>query len=565
MSSGGRKSLVWDIRKSLLTLSAEELFRVARAVNPVSDVDQAELVEGDQEECYNHINSFMYSKQLLETEDEGMVQLLMLKDAIDDVVKCRDDDMSLLNVKGDSELHTGQGGDKLDGRVDFSEHSVIIQTPPEITADTHKQSRHTPFSVSTASPSDIAELDSDSVKATMLNAPDTANADLLKALASYEELSKKLIQCMPAHASPTQTHMPPTSVLLRQPGRNPPGEPASQSAREGMVSLRELSYLPRREFKVQGGQIGDQSSDISYNNVCRQIDDGLKEGFSDSEIVRGVLKIIRPGIFKEMLINKDDMAMTELKGFLQTHLREKNSTELFQELMCTKQDENETPQQFLYRIIGLKQRILLTSKLADADIKYSAATVQDVFLHTVYQGFGHKHTDIRRELKPLLTNSGITDEMILRHVMKITSEENERMKRLGSFRRHTVTNAQSAQLEPSMVKTPSTKSESVGFKSNQTKPDPLRDLTTKVEELTRLVETMQKQNQQRLTYSGHQYSQNRTQSKRGKRYGCPSCVEQDRQNCKHCFTCGEEGHRAAGCLNRPEKQGNSNRALERDI
>lgn len=90
MSSGGRKSLVWDIRKSLLTLSAEELLRVARAANLVSDVDQSELVEGDREECYDHINSFMYSKQLLETEDEGMVQLLMLKDAIDDIVKCRD-------------------------------------------------------------------------------------------------------------------------------------------------------------------------------------------------------------------------------------------------------------------------------------------------------------------------------------------------------------------------------------------------------------------------------------------------------------------------------------------
>lgn len=560
MSSGGRKSLVWDIRKSLLILTADELLRVARAVNPVSDMDQSELVERDQEECYDHINSFMYSKQLLETEDEGMVQLLILKDTIDEIVKCRDV-MSFLNVKGDSELHTRQSGDKLDDLVDFSEGSVTTQTHPEIPTDTHLQSRHTPTLVSTTLPSGIAEPESGSV--TMLNVPDTSNADLLKALASYEELSKKLIQCIPAHASPSQRHMPSSSVLLRQPERNPPGEHASHSAREGMVSLRELSYLSRREFKVQGGQIGDQSSDISYNNVCRQIDDGIKEGFSDSEIVCGVLKIIRPGIFKEMLINKDDMAVAELKGFLQTHLREKNSTELFQELMCTKQDENETPQQFLYRLIGLKQRILLTSRLADTNIKYSTATVQDVFLHTVYQGFGHKHTDIRRELKPLLTNSGVTDEMILRHVMKITSEENERMKRLGSFRRQTVTNAHSAQLESDVVKTPSTKSESVGAK--QTKPDPLRDLTSKVEELTRLVETMQKQNQQQLTHKGRQYSQNRTQSKRGKPYGCPSCVEQDRQDCKHCFTCGEEGHHAAGCLKRPKRQGNSNRALERDV
>lgn len=125
--------------------------------------------------------------------------------------------------------------------------------------------------------------------------------------------------------------------------------------------------------------------------------------------------------------------------------------------MCTKQDENETPQQFLYRLIGLKQRILLTSKLADTNIKYSTATVQDVFLHTVAWD-----TNTRRELKPLLTNSGVTDEMILRHVMKITSEENERMKRVGSSRRQTVTNAHSAQLESDLVNTPSTKSKSVG-------------------------------------------------------------------------------------------------------
>ncbi|ROL43703.1 hypothetical protein DPX16_21864 [Anabarilius grahami] len=221
MSSGGRKSLVWDIRKSLLTLTAEELLRVARAVNPVSDVDQSELVERDQEECYDCINSFMYSKQLLETEDEGMVQLLMLKDTIDDIVKCCDD-MSFQNVKGDSELHTGQSGDKFDDLADFAEGSVTIRTPPEITTDTHPQSRHTPTLISTTLPSDIAEPDSGSVEVTMLNVPDTSNADLLKVLASYEELSKKLIQCMPAHASPSQTHMPSSSVLSKQLDRNPP-------------------------------------------------------------------------------------------------------------------------------------------------------------------------------------------------------------------------------------------------------------------------------------------------------------------------------------------------------
>ncbi len=547
-------------------MSTAELRRIAKAVDPALDEGQSEVGEDDQEVYYDHINSFMHSRQLLETEDEGMVQLLMLKDVIDDVLKCRDDDKPLLNVKSASEPHAEQGVEKFVDLVDLSGGSVIVQTPLKTITDTHIQSQHTPISVSsTASPRNVPAPDLGSVKAAMLNAPDTVNTDLLKVLASYEELSKKLIQCIPAHTTLPQTHLSPPTAQPGQLKGIPTTEPASQSAQDGTVSLRELSYMPRREFKVQGGQVGDQSSDISYNNVCKQIDDGIREGFSDSEVVRGVLKIIKLGIFKEMLINKDDITVAELKGFLQTHLREKNSTELFQELMCTKQEENETPQQFLYRVIGLKQRILFTSKLADTDVKYSAATVQDVFLHTVYQGFGHKHTDIRRELKPLLSSSDVTDEMILRHVMKITSEENERMKRLGPSRRQTVTNAHSAQLEPDGVKGSNPKSESAESRSNQTKADQLKDLTTKVEELTKLVMNMQKQNEQQLTRSEHQYRQNRTRSKRGKSYGCPSCVEQDRHECKHCFICGEEGHRAAGCLKRPTRQGNFNRPLEGDI
>lgn len=40
---------------------------------------------------------------------------------------------------------------------------------------------------------------------------------------------------------------------------------------------RDLSYLQREEFRIQGGQIGDQGSYISYNCVCNQIEEGVKE------------------------------------------------------------------------------------------------------------------------------------------------------------------------------------------------------------------------------------------------------------------------------------------------
>ena len=126
----------------------------------------------------------------------------------------------------------------------------------------------------------------------------------------------------------------------------PAGSPHGWN-REKLVSLRDLSYLHRREFKILGGQIGDHGSDITYNNICKQIEEGAREDFSEAEIVRSVLRIVKPRNFKDMLMNKEDMTVAELKMFLQSHLGEKNSTELLQELMCAKQSESETPQQFL--------------------------------------------------------------------------------------------------------------------------------------------------------------------------------------------------------------------------
>lgn len=208
--------------------------------------------------------------------------------------------------------------------------------------------------------------------------------------------------------------------------------------------------------------------------MLRQIDKGVQDKFADSDIVRAMLRIIKPGSFKDMLINKDNMTLTELKGFLQSHLMEKNRTELFQELICTRQHDNETPQQFLYRVMGLKQRIILTSSLPDASIRYSKATVQDVFLHTIYQGLGHKHNDIRRELKYILAEPGVKEETILRQVMRITSEESERRQRLGPLPRQNQATVSSAQLETVM-----TQEQHAAHKKSKpaTDPDIIKQLT----------------------------------------------------------------------------------------
>ncbi len=88
---------------------------------------------------------------------------------------------------------------------------------------------------------------------------------------------------------------------------------SSSNISDHVVRLSDVSaLLPRREFKLHGGQISDAGSDISYNSLSKQMDEGLQEGFSESEIIRTVLKITKPGTFREMLSNKEDLTVEGL-------------------------------------------------------------------------------------------------------------------------------------------------------------------------------------------------------------------------------------------------------------
>ena len=139
--------------------------------------------------------------------------------------------------------------------------------------------------------------------------------------------------------------------------------------------------------------------------------------------------------------------------------------------------------------------------------------------------------------------------------MRITSEESERQKRIGSSRRQPTTGAHSVQLECNTAQESITKHESSVVRA---KSDPIKELTAKIEELTNTVETMKQQRQPQSTHVLSQDSQNKSRARKERPYGCPECVKQNRPNCSHCFFCGEEGHRAVGCLKKQKRQGNAN-------
>ncbi|KAL7882788.1 hypothetical protein SRHO_G00004460 [Serrasalmus rhombeus] len=152
---------------------------------------------------------------------------------------------------------------------------------------------------------------------------DSSHPDLQRILASYQQLGRMLQQYTTMSTPPSTSIESAHTVTLT--GKTPhmsQSEKHPHTPSDTLVSLRDLSYLHRREFKIQGGQIGDHGSDITYNNIHKQIEEGIRENFSEAEIVRSVLRIVKPGNFKDLLMSKEDMTITELKIFLQSYLGE---------------------------------------------------------------------------------------------------------------------------------------------------------------------------------------------------------------------------------------------------
>ncbi|XP_025757014.1 uncharacterized protein LOC109195871 isoform X1 [Oreochromis niloticus] len=356
-------------------------------------------------ELYDLIVEYIRGEKLRALEDEGMAQLLLLDDIVSDLLSTdvggAGDHLAVPLETEDipnqqQECPTSPHTDPTHPDRHLAMPADHIPTPPlHPNTDSHTQ------------PILPRDRDISTFPSSMLTDPNTPTKNFN----------------IPASASPAP------SVAGVSPGR------VSRPSRgyDQVLSLSDVAALfPRREFKLHGGQISDLGSDISYSSLCKQIDEGLQEGFTECEIIRTVLKIMKPGTLKEMLTNKDDLTVDGLKKLLRSHIRDKNSAELFQELSNAKQQDKESAQQFLYRIIGLKQRVLFESRQPGADFNYDKKLVQGTFLHTLYQGFNEKNNYVRQDLKPFLNDLQVSDDFLLEQITKSTSEEAERLRRLGT-------------------------------------------------------------------------------------------------------------------------------------
>lgn len=321
-------------------------------------------------------------------------------------------------------------------------------------------------------------------------------------------------------------------------------KPPTLSKEDPVHKLLSTSTL-RRQFKVNG-QIGEpeQKDKISFSSLARQIQTGLAQGYSENEIVDGVIRSITPGlVLRSYLETCKDLTLDRLKKILRSHYGVKNTSELYQALSSICQGPKESPQTFLMNALDLRQQILFACGDKDDDtcLQYDPVHIQHLFLRSVETGL--QDESIRAKIRPFLKDPSVTDEVLIQQMSVAASAEKERDKKLKN---------NSKSKSPASV---ASVSDSSKEKKVPKESPPQNDFLAAINAIKSEVEALRGEVRKRD-------STNSISSGRGPRRPplCSGCFENKKEYCNHCFKCGSDSHFARGC----RKSLNERRLFARD-
>ena len=110
---------------------------------------------------------------------------------------------------------------------------------------------------------------------------------------------------------------------------------------------------------------------LTFASLARQIEEGIHRGYAMDDIINAVIWSITYGLpLREFLEGRTDLTLPRLRSFLRNNLNEKDALSSYQELSSTVQRAKETPQDFMIRLMNMRQCTFFTSQEDDAPVRY---------------------------------------------------------------------------------------------------------------------------------------------------------------------------------------------------
>lgn len=337
--------------------------------------------------------------------------------------------------------------------------------------------------------------------------------------------------------------------------------PASSFRESDSPFSRAPEVVIRREFRLNG-QIGElgQKDKLSYTNLMHQIDTGRRKGHSDAEIVEAVVKAATPGLsLRDMLESKSNLTLAHLKTILKAHFKENSTTDMFHRLVNITQDAKESPQNFLFRAIELKERLMTAAYDASSDVQYSPDLIQKKFLRSLSTGL--LSDNIKLQLKFYLDDQGVTDEILIEKMNDAAAVDMERQQKLKKSLPVKPARVNELQTETSIDQLPADTNQLPGqstLAKGNVKSQKLTAVKSQME--TELMDAVKQLREEvaELRKNVQQSPRPPNQFQSRTRRACRGCQERgDEEQCDHCFKCGLTGHLSRGCRAQRNSKGKS--------
>ena len=316
---------------------------------------------------------------------------------------------------------------------------------------------------------------------------------------------------------------------------SPPGQTSANTS-PTMAEVTEViaAAMNSKEFRIHG-QIGQpgQGDKLSFPSLARQIEEGKRKGYPDEDIVEAVIRATSHGMaLRGYMDCRRDLTLPALRKILRSHYKEKDAISSYQELASGAQGPKETPQEFIIRMMNVRQRITFASQEENSPLRYDEETILQTFIQTLQTGL---EDEVRQEIHKKLDGSPIADEDLLELINQATT--------LAAKRREKRPAKERARIHATATQPPEV-------------PEEIQTLTSGVAELKATVALLQEQ----LTRSEGNRQRWNARPKRG----CRACQDQGQgESCQHCFRCGSAEHFARGCrAARPT--GNGPQVTQRD-
>ena len=325
---------------------------------------------------------------------------------------------------------------------------------------------------------------------------------------------------------------------------------ANQSINNVSQVLQAMGFEPgatnsalRREVKI-AGTIGasNQKDRVTYINLCSQVEDAKSKSYSSKEIAQAIRKAVSPGTeLRTVLDAKTDMSLETMLIFVRGFLQEKTAAELYNELNSMYQMEDEDPQTFVLRAMGVREKIIKASAAEPTGARYDRNMIQNMFLHTIRTGL--KDLAVKSEVKDLLRDGAAQDEDILSALNTAALEEHQRKTKTESAQKKRVSINEAAACRSEGTSGAGVMDELMS---------PLLDtITLMKEEIQSLRTDMSHMKYQRSCRGGGRdggRGAGRGASRGGRRRGCEYCAKDGKgATCKHCWICGAGDHMSFDC------------------